>query len=497
MGRTTLIQVEARWLAERLHDWPDGTGPMYHRLAAAIERRLHSGDIHGGARLPAERQLAGELQVSRTTVAAAYELLEDRRMVSRRHGSGTYAADVRATTPRPRESMLMRSLERNEIFDGLLDPPRDLLDLRGAATHDGPPLPDEVLDAVRCDLAAASTQAGYVPAGLPSLRAAIAARYTAAGLPTSPEEVLVTSGAQQAIALVTMLHVRPDDVVVTESLTHTGAIDLFTANGAAIQTVPVGPHGADVDAVIDALDRRPRMLYLIPSVHNPTGTVMPARERRRLAQAIEGHPDVVVIADDTLADTYRDRRPPPPLASYPGGERVLHTGSLSKLFWAGLRVGWVRGPVPEIRQLARLKALSDLGSSIPAQLMGLRVLELGEDYADQRREVLASRGRTLEAALRRRLPEWEFTTPEGGLCLWVRLPGASARDLTMRAARHGVAIAPGSIQSPHGRHTDHVRLPYGHPETTLVRAVERLARAWEAQADPSPICALEDLRVVV
>ena len=497
MGRTTLIQVEARWLAERLHDWPDGTGPMYHRLAAAIERRLTAGDIAGGSRLPAERQLSGELQISRTTVAAAYELLEDRRMVQRRHGSGTYAADVRPTTAPPRESMLMRSLERNEIFDGLLEPPRDLLDLRAAAMHDAPPLPDEVLQAVQHDMVRASSGPGYVPAGLPELRAAIARRYTEQGLPTDAGEVLITSGAQQAIALITMLHVRPEDVVVTEALTHTGAIDLFAANGATIQTVPVGPQGADVDAVLRALERHPRMLYLIPSVHNPTGAVMPARERRRLAEAVAAHPDTVVIADDTLADTYRDRRPPPPLASYPGGDRVLHTGSLSKLFWGGLRVGWVRGPVPEIRQLARLKALSDLGSSIPAQMMALRVLELGEDFADSRRAVLAVRGRTLEAALTRRLPDWEFASPEGGLCLWVRLPGASARDVTMRAARHGVAIAPGSIQSPQGRFTDHLRIPYGHPETTLVRAVDRLAEAWEAQTEPSPICALEDLRVVV
>lgn len=497
MAKVLVSQVDAVWLAERLHDWPDGSGPMYQRLAQAIERLVQAGEVQGGARLPAERLLSTELKVSRTTVAGAYELLADRRLVTRRHGSGTYVESVRTETPPPRESVLMRSLERNEIFDGLLDPPRELLDMRSAVIHDSPGLPQRAMDAMAADVARASSLQGYVPAGLPALRAAIAARYTALGLPTEPGEVLVTSGAQQALALIAMLHVRPDDEVVTEALTHTGAIDLFIASGARLRTVPVGQQGADVDAIERVLAERPRLLYLIPSIHNPLGSVMPARERRRLASLLEEHPDLVVIADDTLADTYRDRRPPPPLGSYPGAHRVLHTGSLSKLIWGGLRVGWVRGPVPEIRRLARLKALTDLGSSIPSQLLAIRLMEEGEDFADERRAMITQRGRTLERALAHRLPSWSFDTPEGGLCLWIRLPGGSARDLTMRAARHGVALAAGSIQSPQGHFSDHLRIPYSHSELVLTRAVDRLAEAWEQHADPSPICELEDLRVVV
>lgn len=497
MSKTVMAQVDTGWLAERLHDWPDGSGPMYQRLADAIEKLIAIGDLRGGTRLPAERQLSVELRVSRTTVAGAYELLADRRLVVRRHGSGTYVAGIRPDTPPPRESVLMRSLERNEILDGLIDPPRELLDLRAAVTHDAPPLPATVIEAFAADMVDASRGQGYVPAGLPALRAMIAERYTAQGLPTQPGEVLITTGAQQALGLIAMLHVRPDDEVVTEALTHTGAIDLFIASGARIRTVPVGPLGADVDAIDRALTDKPRLLYLIPSIHNPLGNVMPARERRRLATLLEDHPDLVVIADDTLADTYRDRRPPPPLASYPGASRVLHTGSLSKLYWGGLRVGWVRGPMPEIRRLARLKALSDLGSSIPSQRLAIRVLEEGPEFADARRDLLATRGRALEAALARHLPSWRFTSPEGGLCLWIRLPGGSARDLTIRAARAGVALAPGSIQSPEGHFSDHLRIPYSHPETTLVRAIDRLAAAWEAHADPSPMCELDELRVVV
>lgn len=476
---------------------------MYHRLAGALERLLHAGEIGDGARLPAERLLAGSLRVSRTTVAAAYEVLEEARMVERRHGSGTYARGVLAPPPpAPRESVLMRSLERNEIFDGLLDPPHDLLDFRAAALHDSSPLPEVALEALMDDLRRAGRTHGYLPAGLGDLRAAIAERYSAQGLPTSPEEVLITSGAQQAIALLTMLHLRADDTVITEALTHTGAIDLFTASGARIQTVPIDGEGADIDAIIARLADRPRMLYLVPSIHNPLGTSMPARNRRRLAAVLAEHPDVIAVSDDTLVDTYRDRRPPPPLASYPGAGHILHLGSLSKLMWGGLRLGWVRGPASQIRRLARMKALSDLGTGVPGQLLALRLLQLGPDYEDGRRALIAQRGRHLEAGLRAHLPEWSFTTPEGGLCLWVqlpgvRLPGASAKELCMRVAREGLAVAPGSIQSPQGHFTDHVRLPYGHPEAVLDLAVQRLVRAWHGIGTTDAEMALDDLHVVV
>jgi DNA-binding transcriptional MocR family regulator len=499
MVRTTTMQLGHDWIAERLHDWPDGTGPMYGRLARAMERLLRSGEVAEGARLPAERLLAASLRVSRTTVAAAYEVLEDLRLVERRHGSGTYVHGLPTPPPpAPRDAMLMRSLERNEIFDGLLDPPADLLDLRAASLQRCGGPPPSVVEGLAEDLLAAADEPGYVPAGVAQLRAAVAARYTAQGLPTSADEVLITSGAQQGIALITMLHLRADDRVVCEALTHTGAIDLFTSTGAAIVTVPVSREGADVGAIVDRLAEAPRMLYLIPSIHNPLGSTMPARHRRHLAAVLAEHPDVVVISDDTLADTWRDRRPPPPLASYPGAERVLHIGSLSKLQWPGLRIGWVRGPAPEVRRLARLKALSDLGTSIPSQLIATRLLAAGEEIEEQRRALIARRGRHLEGLLAERLPSWSFEPPEGGLCLWVRLPGgASARELSMRAARQGVAVAPGSVQSPDGLFADHLRLPYGWPEEVQDVAVDRLVRAWAFRQEHAPLEALDDLRVVV
>lgn len=473
---------------------------MYLRMAQALARLLGGGEVAEGARLPAERQLATALRVSRTTVASAYEVLAEDRKVARRHGSGTYVTGASVPPPAPpREATLMRSLERNEIFDGLLDPPRRLLDLRVAALHDADPLPPTVIAGMAKDLARAAGGHGYVPAGLPQLRQQVACLYSRWGLPTVPDEVLITSGAQQAIAMITMLHLRSGDRVITESLTHTGAIDAFTSTGAQITTVPVGVHGADVEAVTEHLTTTaPRMLYLVPSIHNPVGGVMPARHRRHLAAALSEHPDVLTVSDDTLCQTWRDRRPPPPLASYPGAQHVLHIGSTSKLLWGGLRIGWIRGPAAHVRQLARLKALSDLGTSVPGQLLAVRLLSAGTDYHDERRALIAGRGRHLEGLIRERFPEWRFTTPEGGLCLWITLPdGARAKEFAIRASRHGVAIAPGNIQSPDGSFADHLRLPYGHAKATLDVAVDRLATAWHSRQPTAASTDLDDLCVVV
>lgn len=245
---------------------------MYRRLAQALDRLLHNGEVVEGARLPAERQLASALGVSRTTVASAYQVLDEQRKVARRHGSGTYVTAVEGSAPAPpRETVLLRSLERNEIFDGLLDPPRALVDLRAAALADSDALPGWAVSGLATDLSDMTHHHGYVPAGMEELREHIAARYSRWGLATDPEEVLVTSGAQQAISLIAMLHLRGDDRVVTEALTHTGAIDVFSSTGAQIQTVPVGSDGADINALVMRLDERPRMVYVIPSIHNPLG----------------------------------------------------------------------------------------------------------------------------------------------------------------------------------------------------------------------------------
>jgi DNA-binding transcriptional MocR family regulator len=155
---------------------------------------------------------------------------------------------------------------------------------------------------------------------------------------------------------------------------------------------------------------------------------------------------------------------------------------MSKLFWGGLRVGWIRGPEPLIQKLARRKALADLGSSLPSQALAARLLVDTERVVAERRQEAAAGLAQLTTALERRLPSWRFTRPAGGLTLWVRLPRGNATEFLALAQRHGVTFVPGPLASPGDAHTDHLRLTFVLPPRAIEEGVERLARAFAAYA---------------
>lgn len=456
-----------------LNGWTAGNGPLYQRLADAIREQIASGALTAGDRLPAERELARVLTVSRSTVVAAYADLGE-RLLDRRQGSGTYVRGARSTAEGPRERRFANRLDQNLAFRWLLGPVGDLLDLRAAHVFGHDDLPDEAFTLGGADLAALRHGHGYLPWGVPALRAALATHQTSRGLPTAPEHLLVTSGAQQAIALVAALCVQPGEVVVLEELTHPGAVDVFAAAGARLLTVPVG----DAERLEAMLRRvRPRLVFMVPSVHNPTGEVMGAPARERIARIAAAH-DVLIVEDNTLADLSFTKTVPPPIAAFADGAGIVTIGSLSKLCWGGLRIGWVTGPPQFVHALARAKTIADLGTTVVSQVIAARLLARVDEIARSRRRALRRRCAHLEAALAARLPEWRWRSPAGGLCLWLRLPAGTSGEFVQFAARHGVALAPGTVCSPEGGYADHLRLPFGHPPEVLEDAVERLAAAW-------------------
>jgi DNA-binding transcriptional MocR family regulator len=157
---------------------------------------------------------------------------------------------------------------------------------------------------------------------------------------------------------------------------------------------------------------------------------------------------------------------------------MLTIGSLSKLFWGGLRVGWVRGPTSVIGRLAQLKTVLDLGTSIIGEAVAVQVLSRGEELSERRRTLIQRRADLLMTLLRRGLPEWTFDEPAGGLSLWVRVPGVDTAEFAQHSLRSGVAIVPGAICSPNATFSDHVRLPFTNREEELARGVDRLVGAW-------------------
>jgi len=471
-------------LVPLIGDWSARSGPLYSRLAQAVQSAIESGELGAGTRLPPERPLAEALAVSRTTVVLAYKGLREQGLVESRQGSGTWVPRRAALArPAPRDersrSFLVDSLRRADD-----DEPADTIGFMGACLPGSDLALDEEWRAAEADVAEIACGTGYSPQGWPALRRAIAAHFETRGVPTTPDEILVTNGAQQAIDLVGRLLVGRGEAVVLEDPSYLGAIDAFSLAGARLLPVPVGPAGADVAALSRTTQQAtPALIYLVPSFHNPTGSVMPAGARREVAALAEAS-GVPVVEDESLGELTFGAEPPPPIAAFAPRAAVFTVGSLSKLFWGGLRVGWVRGPRPLVTRLTRFKVAADLSGSLLSQALATRLLARRDEVARMRRRESRRRFEALTALLRERLPEWSWTEPMGGLTLWVRLPTPNAEELARVAPRHGVSIVPGPVHSVSHGFADRLRLPYVMDEGPLAEGIARLARAWQECRHP-------------
>ena len=485
-------------LVAALGAWSSGHGPLYGRLAAAIRAAIERGDLPPGATLPPERRLAPRLSVGRGTVVAAYELLRQEHIVERRQGSGTRVLDSAARParrPAPTRGSAgsasrptsrvgpTRPPSRNAIFRRLADGDDGTLDLVGAYVLGPSGLPPQALEGVADELTALADTPGYLPLGYAPLRRAIAEHLARGGLATTPEQVLITAGAQQAIDLVARHLIRPGEAVVLEDPTYPGAIDILASVGGRLVAVPTGRLGVDVNALADLLaEYTPSLVYLIPTFHNPVGSVLPERSRRDLARLIEAS-GVVLVEDTSVSELALEdgREPPPPVAAFaPPEAPVVVVGSCSKLFWGGLRVGWVRAAEPVIAGLTRFKAMCDLGGSLPSQVIAAHLFEHIDVVRQHRRRELRARLQLVEGLLHDLLPDWRWERPLGGACLWVHLPYGNATQLAQLALRHGVSIVPGPVASPESGFGDYLRLPFSLTPDVLEEGLRRLAQAWSA-----------------
>ncbi len=276
-------------LAKVLANFPRGEGPLYQQLVQTITLAVERSDLLPGTRLPPERMLAHALKLSRTTVVQAYARLREAGTIESRHGSGTWVRRAGKTGwPSPQEHEVSTAFRRNVVFRSLIERAGDAISFVSAQL---PPLPevDAALKAVaRKGAASLGMGQGYFPMGLPALRKAIAAHLSRRGLPTREEQVLITNGAQQAVSLVAGLLVARGETVVSEDPTYIGAIDVFISAGARVLAVPGAAETIDLDRLRALLAMRPRLLYVVPTYHNPTGGLMPERTRREIARLADG-----------------------------------------------------------------------------------------------------------------------------------------------------------------------------------------------------------------
>ena len=448
---------------------PDPHAPeaLYLQLVHAIEDAVRAGRLRVGQRLPAERTLAAGLGVSRTTVTGAYQELEARGLLRGHVGRGT---TVVGAPPGARASALPWSQRASPLAlraaPVSLGVPRSRPDL--VAFDNGWPdpalYPVEALDALLERLPGRGTPEIYVsapPPGDPSLRRALAGWLATRGIRAEPEEVLVTAGAQQGINVLARAFVAPGDVVLTEASTFQCALVAFRWAGADVVGVPIDHEGIQPDALEEAFERyRPKLVYLIPTFHNPTGAVL-GRERRRRVLELAARHRVPLVESDLYGEIYFEDPPPPRLKAQDEGGLVVYQGSFSKIGVPGLRVGWLVAPPEAMSPLTTAKEFLDLHTPSLTQRLAATFIDSPhlESHLGSLRAACRLRRDQLVASLRQHCPRLAFRIPSGGYYVWAQLPAPlTTGELLPIAGEHGVTVRPGPQFSPGGGGQDHVRL---------------------------------------
>ena len=429
---------------------PHAESPLYRQVYEHFLGLIRSGRLAPGDRLPATRELAGLLGLNRTTVSAAYALLESEGLVKGHVGRGSFVSGGTGATAQGLD--WDRFLDDSDRQPGPSAPALSADDIISFATS----RPSEQLfpleefrstcrEVLTGASAASILQLGS-PGGYGPLREYLLAEARRAGLARAHDDIVITNGCQQALDLLERVLVRPEDAVIVEDPVYPGLRNVFSRKARLIG-VPVGGHGLDVEYLERAVAReRPRLLVVTPNFQNPTGTTLPPAARHAVLRAAR-QSGAVLVENDIYGELRYEGEHVPPLKQLDDSGDVVLLRSFSKVAFPGLRVGWVTGPRTLVARLEEAKQWTDLHTDQLSQAVLLRFAESGR-LAAHRARIVAAGAERLAAALaacERRLPEGaRFTRPEGGMNLWVRLPEPlDAAELLPRAQRENVTYLPG------------------------------------------------------
>ncbi len=438
--------------------------PLYEQIETYLRQGILSGSLPPNTRLPACRELARDLGVNRITVENAYSNLEADGLVFSRVGSGTYVLspnplppvqksspeapwplwqqDLQARNIRPKVGMADEMLRQaghahpisfaNGISDSRQFPAEDFRKvLQNVMRRDGK------------DALEYGDRAGYGP-----LRESIAHILASEGLQVQADNILITAGSQQAIALVAQVLLKPEDVILVENPTYSSAADLFNRLGFRVVGIPMDGQGMQVEKLEKLLQQyHPRLIYTIPNFHNPTGTCLTSTRRRELIVLSDRY-NVPILEDDFVGDLRYEGRAQPALKSLDPGGQVIYVSTFSKMLMPGIRVGFLATDGPVYDSLLNFKRLSDVATSNLIQRGLEAYVTVGRYQAYLRKSIQIFRKRrdAMVEAIEKYLPEGvKYEPPQGGLFLWLRLPeGMSADELLSLAVEEGVSFAPGS-----------------------------------------------------
>jgi GntR family transcriptional regulator/MocR family aminotransferase len=481
--------------------------PLYQQIETYLRQGILSGSLAADTRLPASRQLAHDLGVNRLTVENAYAELEIEGLIYSKMGSGTYVLPANPLLNLPQDGpgaswpLWQQSIEfqskatkrkpGNEIFKMIAPPPHPISFASGIGDAHLFPAEDfrKVLQTVMRRDGIAALDYGE-PNGHAPLRETITHILASQGLQTRPENVLITAGSQQALSLVSQLLLKPGDVILVESPTYSGALDLFRALNFQVVGIPVDGLGMQVELLEKLMQQHhPKLIYTIPNFHNPTGTCLSTARRRQLIILADRY-NIPILEDDFVGDLRYEGRTQPSLKALDPGGRVIYVSTFSKILMPGLRVGFLVAEGPVYDSLVNFKRVNDLATSTLVQRALEAYVTVGRYQSHLRRscQIFHKRRNVMLSAIQRYLPaDVRLDPPQGGMFIWLQLPEKlSSEKLLALAWEEGVTFASGNEFFPDaldGRNW--LRLNFvAQPPDQIEEGIKRLGKAIEGLSTP-------------
>lgn len=465
----------------------------YEQLADLIAGMIGNGALAPGARLPSVRAMSDQHRVSISTTLQAYRLLESRGLLVARPQSGFYVAPQRqgalALPSTSRRRAKASAVSISGAVAALLEhAARSELLPFGCAVPDATMLQSKGLDLA---LARAARRHGTrlniygAPQGELDLRREIAKRAMRHGHALSPDDLVLTNGCTEALALALSAVARPGDTIAVESPTYMGLLHTLEMLGLKALELPVDPtRGVSVDALAHLLETEPVAACALSSgFHNPLGSVMAEADKRALLAVLARH-DVPLIEDDVYGDIHFGRERPTPFIALDGGARTIYCSSFSKSLAPGYRVGWVATSAYK-RQVLECKLAFSLCGAVLPQVALAEFLASGAYDVHLRgiRRLFQDNLARMASAVEASFPaETRMSRPAGGFVLWLELPRHfDSRALFDEALEHGICFAPGDVFSASRHFRNCLRLSAGHAWTDRIEeGVHRLGRMAQA-----------------
>lgn len=478
---------------------------LYRQLADSVSRLIAKGIIQSGEKLPATRELAGQLGLNRTTVAAAYSALEEAGLIRGHVGRGSFVAGPRrAESNAPSKPIWESQLPPAEPHVSRGAPAIEISFANSRPSSEAFPLDQfrhlarEVIDSSEAaEILQLGPTHGYQP-----LRRFLMNDAEIAGIARAGDDLIVTNGCQQALDLLACIFVTGKTPIAVEDPVYHGLIRVFSRAGAELLPVAVDQGGLDVNALEGTLERHhPRMLIVTPSFQNPTGATLSLERRKRIVSLAQRY-GAVLVENDIYSELRYRGQPLPTLKELDESGNTILLRSYSKVLFPGLRVGWVIAPRAVVTRLADAKQISDLHSDQLSQAVLLRFSESGElrKHVEQTRIEGEKKLASALAACQRYLPPGAtFTSPDGGMNLWIELPAPLTSDLLLRQAQEsGVGFLPGRYFSAHGGHTRGLRISFGGlAPDQITRGIEILGHCATRALDVSNVPAAYEAAAVL